>query len=379
MSEPAMSAAETEAPLAALVLHPVHGDEKDAFTVSLEQDVMSLISPDERLVLMLPREEAARHIRFNYDLVHGRTVSFVIVEGLKAHTFKCPLLELEQLLNWLPQKPREEQEREIRRYGVALVLLGAALLLFPQYFFWAWGLVFIFLGLAGIWWTRDAFYGVNAAAMFVVSLVLLFPPLPLGLRPGANTETARLLATGLGSLLIIWSVQQASLLGPIHRLRLARAHRDARASDRQTAPSQAVQAIAWTVGALGLFFLAHLGWLGLQARAGGGTGLVDDWVLYGVVSATLLFLAGYMRVRRYRSYAEAKLAAQFALMLAVFYVAGLATILAADSRALGPHVLRAGFLAWSQVYVWAPLVVLVVVFNRWLAARVEREIEENRG
>ncbi|MBP8129755.1 MAG: hypothetical protein KA184_09245 [Candidatus Hydrogenedentes bacterium] len=377
MSEPAVSFAETEAPLAALVLHPVHGDEKDAFTVSLEQDVMSLISPDERLVLMLPREEAARHIRFNYDVFHGRTVSFVIVEGLKAHTFKCPLLELEQLLNWLPQKPREEQEREVRRYGVAIVLLGAGLLLFPQYFFWVWGLALVFLGLADIWWSRDMFYGVNAAAMFVASLVLLFAPVPLGLRSGADLETARLLATGLGSLLIIWSVQQASLLGPIHRLRLARAHRDAR-NARERAPSSAVKAIAWTVGALGVFFLAHLGWLGMQARAGAGEGLIEDWILHGVVSGTLLLLAGSMWVRGFRSYVEAKLAAQFALMLAVFYAAGAGTMLW-SAEALGPQVLRMGFLAWSQVYVWAPLVVLVVVFNRWLAGRVERELEENRG
>jgi len=221
------------------------------------------------------------------------------------------------------------------------------------------------------------FYGVNAAAMFVASLVLLFAPVPLGLRSGADLETARLLATGLGSLLIIWSVQQASLLGPIHRLRLARAHRDAR-NARERAPSSAVKAIAWTVGALGVFFLAHLGWLGMQARAGAGEGLIEDWILHGVVSGTLLLLAGSMWVRGFRSYVEAKLAAQFALMLAVFYAAGAGTMLW-SAEALGPQVLRMGFLAWSQVYVWAPLVVLVVVFNRWLAGRVERELEENRG
>jgi len=379
MSEAAMSVAEAEAPLAALVLHPVHGDAKDAFTVSLEADVMSLISPDERLVMMLPRDEAARHIRFSYDIIHGRTVSFVVVEGLKAHTFKCPLLELEQLLDWLPRKPRVEQEREIRRYGVALVLLGTALLLFPRYFFWPWGLGLVLPGTAGVWWARDAFFGINAVCMFVLSLALLFAPAPLGLPGGASLETARLLATGLGSLLIIWSVQQASLLGPIHRLRLARAHRDTMAASGESQPSWTVKRITWAVAGLGVFFLAHLAWLWLWARSNGSAVPPEDWIIYGVVTMALLFVAGVMWLRGYRSYVEAKLAAQFALMLIVFYVAGLATMLLSESRTLGPEVLRVGFLAWANVYVWAPLIVLVVAFNRWLAGKVDQELEENRG
>lgn len=379
MSEPVPRAAETDKPIAALVLQPVHGDAKDAFTVSLDEDVLSLISPDERLVMMLPREEAARHLRFNYDLFYGRTVSFVVVEGLKAHTFKCPLLELEQLLSWLPQKPREEQERDLRLYGVAFVMLGTAQLLFQQLVFWLWGVGFVLLGLSNIWWPRRLMYSVNAAAMFAVGLILLFAPTPIGVIPGDNLDTVKLLATGLGSLLIVWSVQQASLIGPIHRLRVARAHYDAVARSGEQRPSASVRIIAWTMFALGLMFAAHLVWLGVRATTGLSTDSWPDWVVTGAAAFAMFSAAAILRLRGYKSYLEAKLAAQFALVLVAFYGAGLARMFMDESVEFGPGVLRAGLFSLANIYVWAPLVVVVVVFNRWYAGRVERELEENRG
>lgn len=379
MSEPVLRVAETDKPIAALVLQPVHGDAKDAYTVSLDEDVLSLISPDERLVMMLPREEAARHLRFNYDLFHGRTVSFVVVEGLKAHTFKCPLLELEQLLSWLPQKPREEQERDVRLYGVAFVMLGTAQLLFQQLLFWIWGLGFVLLGLANIWWPRRYMYSVNATAMFAVGLVLLFAPVPIGVTAADNAETVKLLATGLGSLLIVWSVQQASLIGPIHRLRVARAHYDAVARLGEPRPSPSVRIIAWSMFALGLIFAAHLAWLGARSSAGAAADGWPDWVITGAAAFAMFSAAIILRIRGYKSYLEAKLAAQFALVLIAFYGAGLIRMLTVEGIAFGPGILREGLLSLANIYVWAPLVAVVLLFNRWYAGRVERELEENRG
>ena len=378
MNEPARRAGETERPIAALVLQPVHGDAKDAFTVSLDEDVLSLISPDERLVMMLPREEAAHHLRFNYDLLYGRTVSFVVVEGLKAHTFRCPLLELEQLLSWLPQKPREEQEREVRLYGVALVLLGTMQLLFQALIYWIWGLALVLLGLAGVWWPRRYMFGVNAAVMFAVSLVLLLSPLPLGVLLDDNLETVRLLATGLGSLLIVWSVQQASLLGPLHRLRVARAHHFEVVHAYEQGPSPSVRIIAWSMIGLGALFGAHLGWMAWRSQQGMADGW-PDWVITGVACFAMLSMALVLRLRQYKSYLEAKLGAQFALVLAVFYGLGLITTASDKSVPFGPGILRVGVYALENVYVWVPLVLVVVAFNRWYAGRVEREVEQNQS
>lgn len=377
MSEAVAGRQEVQPPIAALVLHPVHGDEKDAFTVSLEEDVLSLISPDERLVMMLPREEAARHIRFNYDLFYGRTVSFVVVEGLKAHTFRCPLLELEQLLNWLPQKPKEQREEEVRQYGISLILLGAALLLFQEFFFWPWGLGLILLGCVCVYMPRPFMYGVNAAIMFTLSLLLMFPPKPLGIDAGENLETARVLCTGLGSLLIIWCIQQFSMLGSIHRLRVARTHRDAFNARQTSQASGVVRAIACGVGLLACFLAAHLAWLGVHVPKEGGLAHLPDWIIHGTLSFVLFLAAIVLWRRKSRAYFEAKVSAQFALVLIVFYLAGVVTQLA-NRLPIEPDVLRIGFFSLAEIYVYAPLVVTVLLFNHWYAQRVERELEDAR-
>ena len=379
-----------EAPLAALLLRPIHAKTDEAFTVSLEDELLSLISPDGRMVMMLPREEAVRHLRFNFDIFRGRTVSFVVVEGAKAYTFKCPLLELEQLLSWLPQKPQLEREREVRRYGVVLILLGTVLLLFQEFFFWPWAILINFAGLSCVVLPHRFMYGVNAAIMFFISMVLFFSPRPLGIDPGDNIETIRLLSTGLGSLLILWSVEQMSMMGPIHRLRMAREHYAAGAINiADDTPSPAVRWVAGGMLVLGIFFLIHLGWLAFLWYQGGlesyplpadEDALKQDiygyaWLLYATASLTTLVGALALRIWEYRVYLEAKVAAQFSIVLFVFYAAGITKMLLQSNLPVSPYALSEGLYAFANIYVWVPLVVLVVLFNRWYTRAVERELE----
>jgi hypothetical protein len=366
-----------EKPIAVLTLHPIHGSERDAFTVSLEDDLLSLLSPDGRLVMMLPRDEAVRHVRFNYDVLRGRTVSFVVVEGLKAYTFKCPLLELEQLLNWLPQKPRAQQEEEHRRYGVSLVLLGGAMLLLHDFFFRGWASALLLLGVANVLCPRRFLYGVNAAVMSAIAMALFFLPLALGAPPAENAETVRLLSTGLGSLLIIWSVQQLSLMGPIHRLRMARRHHDAEAPGVESVPSRAVKRVAAGLVLLGALFAANLVWAGVRGPAEpGAIPLVYTGLVYAAAVLTTLGAAAALWLRGFRAYLEAKIAGQFAIVLAVFYAAGVAAMLFDPRVPLSPHGLADGLYAFANIQVWVPLVVLVLLFNRWFAGAVERELEQ---
>lgn len=371
-----------ETPLAAILLRPVHGQTDEAFTVSLEDELLSLISPDGRMVMMLPREEAVRHLRFNFDIFRGRTVSFVVIEGAKAYTFKCPLLELEQLLGWLPQKPQLEREREVRRYGVALILLGTAMLLFQEFFFWPWPLLLTLAGVGCVVLPHRFMYGVNAGLMFFISMVLFFSPRPIGLSPGENLETVRLLSTGLGSLLILWSVEQMSMMGPIHRLRMAREHHASGSIDFiDDTPSPAVRKIALGLLLLGLFFLAHFAWVATLDWRGMGTQEenVYDWLLYATASLTTLLGALALHIWDYRAYLEAKIAGQFAIVLLVFYAAGLASMALQDNLTLSPYALSRGIFTFANIYVWAPLVALVILFNRWFTCAVEKDLESRAG
>jgi hypothetical protein len=367
-----------ETPLAALLLRPIHGKTDEAFTVSLEDELLSLISPDGRMVMMLPRGEAVRHLRFNFDIFRGRTVSFVVIEGAKAYTFKCPLLELEQLLSWLPQKPQVEREREVRHYAVALILLGTGMLLFQEFFFGPWALLLTLAGVSCVVLPHRFMYGINAGIMFFISMVLFFSPRPLGLSPGENIETVRLLSTGLGSVLILWSVEQMSMMGPIHRLRMAREHYAAGSLNFcDDTPAPAVRLVALGMLLLGLFFLAHLGWVAVLEWRGLGSqeGNVYDWLLYATASFTTLVGALALYIWDYRAYLEAKIAGQFSIVLFVFYAAGITKMALQDNLPLSPYALSEGLFAFANIYVWVPLVVLVVLFNRWFTRAVEKDLE----
>src|SRR3569832_11121 len=76
-------------------------------SVDLDNDVLSLRADDGRVLLMLPRDEAPAHLRFAWRLPHGRTVSFVVVEGLRAYTYRVTPAVVRALLDWLPLR-REE-------------------------------------------------------------------------------------------------------------------------------------------------------------------------------------------------------------------------------------------------------------------------------
>ncbi len=377
--------ASAESPVPSFTLEPIHGGAEAAHTVSLEPDLLSLSAPDGRLVMMLPRDEAVRHMRFNIDVLRGRTVSFVVVEGLKAYTFKCPPLVLRQLLGWLPQKPRAEEEEKVRRYGVVLILIGVVLLLFPDFFFRGWALALVVTGVADVLIARPAMYAMNAATLFFMSLVLLFGGVLLG-RPVAvhppeeALPAVRLLTTGLGSLLIVWSVQQMSLLGPVHRLRMAREQSHTVSQDVQRAPSRAVQAVALVLLLLGALFSAHLGWVAwlTHTAAANAPAGYAGWLLYAAAAGATLGAAAVLAARRFRGYTEGKVAGQLAVVLAVFYGAGLTTLAMESEASFSPYVLGAGVEAFVNVTVWAPLVALVILFNRAYTRIVEKELESQR-
>ena len=108
-----IAAEETGAPRA-LQFRTIHGQGQDIWTAQLAEGLFTLNAPDGRLALMLPVEAAARHIRFQRDLVHGQTVRITVLEGLKAQVFKVTPADLEALLNWLPNRTTEDLAQEVR-------------------------------------------------------------------------------------------------------------------------------------------------------------------------------------------------------------------------------------------------------------------------
>lgn len=360
---------------ATLELCSLRGPKSEKYTVQLGDDLLSLLSPDRRLIMMLPREEAARHIRFDWDLFRGRVASFVVVEGLKSHRFKCSRQAMKLLAAWLPQRPAAELERVVRHYGVSLVLVGALQLLFQSVFYWGWGLTLLLLGVACICFPKRPMYAVNAIILLAAGLQSLYASRPLQPMSWPPEEWAHLLATGLGAIMVIWSVQQYSLLSINHQLRAARG-RGSPLFAWDVGPSLLVRKIKWGVTVITGVFLCQCGGLILQARFGMEPPHQQDWLVCVILGLLTAGVTAVLWARRRPTYLEAKVAGQFFVVLAVLYIAGAISSPLSHRLPFSPEVLWVGMYALSEPYVWVPVIGLVVFYNHWFTRSMEKEIEQ---
>ena len=245
-----------------LELTPLFASHATPWVIKLEKELLILHADDGRIVMMLPQQDAARHLRFNRTLSGSYILSCVVVEG-KAYRFNCSRANAHYLSQWLPQKPVETLREEVRRYGIAFILLGAALLLFPRLFFWGWGLTFILLGVLNVLLPYQKIHLLNALCMLSIAPIPLYFKPALGVAPGAPYDWILVASTGLGSLLIMWSIQQCALLGINHRIHAAHSCR-LPATEEILPPSKAVRYILYTTLIFLLLLIGHLVGLFLQ-------------------------------------------------------------------------------------------------------------------
>lgn len=376
MSEVSGDTASPGANPARISLRPVMGRASETWEVVLEADLLWLHAPDGRVVMMLAREDAARHLRFDWAVPHGRVVSFMIVEGLKTYRFRCGRRALTALLDWLPRKPKEAMEREVRLYGAAIVLTGVLQIALPDYFSRTWGLGFVLIGLAAMFYAKPPMYALNALLMLAAGGVLLYAPRHVPVMAGMRIDLKQVFPTGLGSVLLIWGVQQFALLGANHRLRVARLRVAASSLPEDRLPSPVVRQVRWAVILLAALLLGQVAGLFLQVYLGTTPPALRDWVLCLTLACVAMGAVGVLRWRRRAAYLEARIAGQFTVVLGTLYAAGVFNVPIQGSLPFPPDILWIGLFALRQPFVWLPLIVLVLLFNRWFGKAVERELED---
>ena len=357
----------------ALPLIPVAGGAGETWSVQLDDGLLSLLAVDGRTVMMLPLEAAARHLRFEWDLMRGRTVSFSLAEGMRGHRFRCGKDTVRTLLSWLPRKSERDQEREVRRYGAALVLFGTLQLLFPAHAFQGWGLACVLLGIVNVLYGGRAVFAFNGGAMLALGAAVLFLPLPERFAPEAAGGAQRLISTGTGAILLIWGVQQFSLLSPMQQLHVART--EGYTGGGTPARSRLIIAVSATSLLLSLLMAAHVAGIYATARTPDTFAAVNDVILYVAPMLVLFTGAIILAVRRRPPYVEAKLTGQFALVLLVLYLIGLGVCLKGGESPYPLGALSTGVSMAVRLYVWAPVVLLLLAFNRWYGRRARREVE----
>ncbi len=368
-----------------LQFRALDGDEAALWTFTFDQDLLTLSNPAGRPVLTLHREEAARYMRFEYDLLRGPTISLVVVEGLKQYTFRCQQAHIEKLLAWLPHLSPEETEKRIRNSGISVALLGLLHVVLSHYFLWIWGVLLAAMGCIGVVRPRKSMYLANAASLFVAGLWALLLGIPSELRPWNVAPETRMLTIAVGAVALMWAVHQLMMLGPNRQLRAARAIRDAHVSFLPER-SRLVRRIGWTCLFAGIAFAFYAGVsFALAAplpavEANTIRPVPLDAVVFGVLALLNLGAASLMLAGKRPAYVEAKLAGQILIATAVFAAWSCALRYTAswnDGGFMGVFGLDADVL--TRPYVWATLMVCVLAFNRWFTRVFDRELEEQRG
>jgi hypothetical protein len=366
-----------------LQFRPRKGYHNEIWTVRLNGDLLTLMKPGDTCVMHLHREETARYLRFSYDLLRGRTITFHLIEGMKSFSFPCTKTQMLKLVAWMPHKEHSEIAKEVRVSGLAIVLFGVLHLLLSGDLWFGWGTALVVLGLSGICAPKRGLYGSNGALLLAAGLGDLVASSATKVTPGSALFDPSLIPMAVGLTLVVWGNHQLSMLGPNQLLRAARAIRDRRA---QVAPveSKVVRQVAlWNlVGGIGFGGCALLLWAYAKGSSDGPLLASAEWTpdlavftglaVFSVLASAVLF----MRARP--AYFEAKVSAQMLLAVIILALWGFgASYMAERPLTAFGNTFSLDRAAYAPV-AWVLLILWVSVFNRWYAQAVDRELEEQR-
>lgn len=350
------------APMAARhALAPVLGGGTCA--LELGPEMLTLFGEDGRTILMLPREEAARYLRFQWDLRRGRVIEFRLLGGLRAMRFTCPASVTAGLTEWLPPGA----SRAFSPPTLLLLFCGIAGLL------WAPlrlpGAVIFTLAALNMMPIRQNLALLNAITCGACALAALFGP-TLGWLSGPPAA-----AFLYGALLALTAVEQLGFIGPNRNIF------EARLAAQRTTPgrhdSTLVRAVAYAAGAAGLAFLLVAALLFALTRGGELLRGADDWLVFLAAGLVLLLPAPLLLLRARAPYGQALIVAQFLIAILVVYAWGLgAALLAGGTIDYTRGVFAAAIANSPQPYFALPLLLLEIAFRTWFTRAAEREAAE---
>jgi hypothetical protein len=368
-----------------LNLVPIHGSAAECWEVQLQDELLTLLGPDKRTVMMIPQADAVRNVRFHRGLLKGWIVSFTLMEGMRSYSFRCDRKQRTTLLAWLPTKDLKQSEREIQLHGAAVTLAGAMGLLFQSILFWGCAMALVILGLVAACFPNRSRYAMNGLALLTLGVLFLF--YPIGQVATALTpEELHLLNTALGAGLLLWGIQQFSQLSVNARLRAAR---DSCREERVLQgphTSTLVRRVAGCAVVFAVLFGGYATALYLKLTPETDTAFTlkfatlqtstfNDILIFLVLTLLLLTVALLLLFRKRPPYLEARITAQLIIIVAVLSFWGFAAAGSmGETLSFSRGILSAGLLRFDQPYVWLPLIVLLILFNKWFLTKVEKEI-----
>lgn len=338
-------------------LAPIKGGA--AYALRLEDDILTLAGEDGHAVLMLPREEAAKYLRFDRDLLKGRVIEFRLLGGLRTMRFRCgPAADA--IVAWLPA-PRQPslQARHLLLFlaaaiGLALPPLRPA------------GALVLVAAVLSVTPLRQNLSLPVALITGAAALVSLFVPALTGAQASLAVPFLYGIVLGLAAL------EHLALAGPnsaVLAARLAAGKGGARHASRL------VRGVAYAAGAASLAFLGVSVVLYLNGPINPAE--LPDPVIFIIAAAALGVPVPWLLTRARAPYGAALLIAQLLIAIITLYAWGLGTGLVGGVTLDYSRGVFSGALNGAQrPYFALPLLVLEVAFRAWFVRAAEREAAE---
>ena len=329
-------------------------------TLELSAEMLTLNASDGHTVLMLPREEAARYMNFDWDLRRGRVIAFRLLGGLRSMRFLCGDSLVAAITHWLPAAAPSRFPRHLI-FTLCTVPIG---LLYPPTRPVAFAVLLAAILAAAPPRARLAPYAVSILAASAATA--LFGPVA-GLFSAAPAVVCL-----YGALLVLATLETAAGTSANRAILAARAAATARPGRHHSRLVRGVAsgALAAAVSFAGLALFLYLQPLANIANS-------TDPLVMGLAALALAAPVPLLLLRRRPPYAEALLVAQLLIAFLVIYAWGLASAGLADTgeqfqRGVFVGVVRAG----GTPYFALPLLVLELAFRYWFVRAAMREEAE---
>ena len=134
----------------------------------LTESAAVFYDPETERTLTIPKENSWSQIVFikNSGIMGTTEGTIATVAGVNMDMGTHKGL----LLNWFPPKTKNDLKKELRNWGIGLIIVGVASILLSEYLDYIWGMGLIVIGLINLFIAHRAMFLINGIVMITAGI-----------------------------------------------------------------------------------------------------------------------------------------------------------------------------------------------------------------
>jgi hypothetical protein len=154
--------------------------------------------------ITIPREKARTLIKFTSAGLYGGETQVAAVSGVSFNFGK----NKSRLEKWLPGRTKEQMGKDLRNWGIGLIVVGVVSFILPTILDPVWGGIVVVLGIINLLVRQRALFIVNGLALIIVGIMNMVSIISALSNGGSNTGWVV-----FGVMQIIWGIQEIGKYG----------------------------------------------------------------------------------------------------------------------------------------------------------------------